>query len=138
MCNLCRENEWKLQIIRLFSNSKCHNSVTYCSVVPRIERNLDIRVINHQISFHSVQPERRQWKETANYWNFPKFKGHNFVKRSYPIQNWSTCRYSYDKSVYRISFQYISAKKKKKRWTETANSWNFPKSRGHNSLKIAP
>jgi hypothetical protein len=42
-------------------------------------------------------------------------------------------RYSYDKPVYQISFQYVQPVQRK--WTETANHWNFSKSKGHNSVK---
>jgi hypothetical protein len=48
-------------------------------------------------------------------------------------QNWSWARYSYDKSVNQISFQYVHPVQRK--WTETANYWNFSKSKGHNSVK---
>jgi hypothetical protein len=48
-------------------------------------------------------------------------------------QNISWPRYSYDKSVYLISFQYVQPVQTK--WTETANYWNFSKCKGHNSVK---
>ena len=48
-------------------------------------------------------------------------------------QNTTWPRYSYDKFAYQISLQYLQPVQRK--WTETANYWNFSKSKGHNSGK---
>jgi hypothetical protein len=54
----------------------------------------------------------------------------NWLNRT---QNQTWPRYSYYKSVYQISFQYVHPVQRK--WTETANYWNFSKSKGHNSVQ---
>ena len=52
MSILCEENERKLQITGIFSTSKGHNSVENCSIVPNIELDLDIIMINLYTKFH--------------------------------------------------------------------------------------
>lgn len=58
MCNLCKENERKLQIIGNVHVQR-HNSVENGSIIPKIELDLDIFMlisIAYQISFQYVTP----------------------------------------------------------------------------------
>jgi hypothetical protein len=52
-----------------------------------------------------------------------------FVKHLYPLGH----TLKGDESVCQISFQYVQTAQRK--WTKTANYWNFSKSKGHNSVK---
>jgi hypothetical protein len=103
-----------------FSKSKGHNSVKNGSIKPKAEVDLDILMIDLYNKFHlnNVQPVQRKWTETANYWNFSKSKGHNCQKWLAHTQNIIWSRYSYDKSICQISFQYVQPVRGK--WTETA------------------
>jgi hypothetical protein len=71
------------------------------------------------------------WMETANDFRSPR--GITLSKMAWLYQNRTWLRYSYDKPAYQISFQYVQLMRRK--WTETANYWNFLKSKGHNSVK---
>jgi hypothetical protein len=87
----------------------------------------------YQISFQYLHPVQRKWTETANYWNFSKSKDHNSPKWLNRTQNLTWTRYSHDKSVYQISFQYVYPVQRK--WTKTADYWNFSNCKGHNSVQ---
>jgi hypothetical protein len=53
MCNQCKENERKLQIIGIFlSPIKSYNSVKNESIVPKTEPDLDIFMINLYTKYH--------------------------------------------------------------------------------------
>lgn len=55
MCNLSEENKWKLQNIAIFLEVKgAYNSIKNCLIIPKIELDIDIIMVNlHvcQISF---------------------------------------------------------------------------------------
>lgn len=54
MCNLSEENKWKRKILQFFYKSKGHNSIKNCLIIPKIELDIDIIMVNlHvcQISF---------------------------------------------------------------------------------------
>jgi phage terminase large subunit-like protein len=75
-----------------------------------------------------------KWTETANYWNFSKSKCHNSGKNGSIVP----------KTVLDLDILTINLYTKchfnmfnqcKRKWTETANYWNFSKSKGQNSDK---
>jgi hypothetical protein len=84
--------------------------------------DIHCRVINLHTIFHFStgyeQPLPRKWLKTASNWNLSKSKVHNCQKWLDRTQNRTWPRYSYDKSAYKISFQYIQPVQRK--WKETA------------------
>jgi hypothetical protein len=67
--------------------------------------------------FQYVPPPLRKWTEKANNWNFSKSKGNYFIQNCLIIpKNWTRPRYPYDKSVNKISFQYVQPLRRK--WTD--------------------
>jgi hypothetical protein len=79
------------------------------------------------------------WRSSAkkingNYLQFFKVQGSQLCSKCFDhTQNWTWPRYSYDESVYQISFQYVDPVQRK--WTETSNHCNFSKSKDYNSVK---
>jgi hypothetical protein len=80
MCSQCEENKLKLEIIGIFLSPRAITLSKMARSYPKItwpRYAYDKSV--YQISFQYVQPVRRKWTETANYWIFSKPKGHNSV-----------------------------------------------------------
>jgi hypothetical protein len=110
-------NYWNL------SKSKGHNSVKNGSIVPKTELDLDILKINLCIKYHFNMCNQCEENER-------KLQGPQLCHKWLDCQKWldhakniSWSRYSYDKSVYQMSFQYVQPVRRK--WTRTANYWNF-------------
>jgi hypothetical protein len=121
MCNQCKENEWKLQIIEIFRSPR-----------GKTELDLDILMINLYTKFHVNMCNHCKENEQ-------KLQIIGIFEWLDRTQNITWPIYSYDKSVYQISFQYVQPVQRK--LTETANYWTSSKSKGHNSVKncsIAP
>jgi hypothetical protein len=88
----------------------------------------------YQISFQYVHPVQRKWTEIGNCWNFSKSKGYIFGKNGTIVP-----KIEFDLDMLTINlytkFNFNMSNQCKRKWTETANYWNFSKSKGHNSSK---
>jgi hypothetical protein len=131
MCNICRENErnWN------FLKSKGYNSIKNGSIISKRILDLDILIINLYTKFHfsmcNHSEENGRKLQIVRIFLSPK--GITVKKWLDRTQQRTWPRFSYNKSVYQISFQYVQPERRK--WMETTNYWNFSKSKGHDSVK---
>jgi hypothetical protein len=103
-----------------FSNCKGHNSAKNCSIVPKTELDLDILVINLYTKYHfSMCNLCKENERKLQIYGIVLSPG-TITLSKMAHNTW--LRYSYDKSVYQISFQYVQLVRRK--WTETTNLWN--------------